>query len=498
VNYARSEPIVIANAEAIAAEKASRRWRAVWRTHFYAGIFSVPFLLLMAFTGLIILYSQPIRNLTQGSLRQVTPAAQAQSLETQRAAVVAAFPDAEITTVKVPANPSTATVFGLEGGKEVFVNPYSAKVLGRQDSANDLVGLANRWHGQLNNENLTVSLPSLSGLLGSGAVMQSYVLTDVLLEVFAGWCLVLVASGIYLWWPRRSRVNGGRVTKALFVPRVAKAGRARWRDLHSIPGLVLSAGLAFVLVTGMPWASYWGPNFTAAANKITPNKWVEAPNSGVAKLGDLDRFGSQINWNVGNATLPNSSPPAMASVVNLDTLAVAAKQEGMKPGYSISFPKNGTDDAGNPTSGSFTLENSWPRKTEEAKAVYLDQFSGQTISTMNAKGYGTVSRTVDTGVSIHMGTQFGLATRIVMTAVCVLTIWSIISGLVMFLKRRRPGTVGLPRRPRDIKLANRLIVMSVVLGLVYPLWGVSALVILGFDKFVIRKIPRTRTAFGQR
>ena len=42
-----------------------------------------------------------------------------------------------------------------------------------------------------------------------------------------------------------------------------------------------------------------------------------------------------------------------------------------------------------------------------------------------------------------MGTQFGLFTRILMTLLCVLAIWSVISALVMFWKRRRPGTAGL-------------------------------------------------------
>lgn len=45
----------------------------MWRTHFYAGLLSTPFIVTMAITGLIILYGQP-QDLTQGHLRQVTPA----------------------------------------------------------------------------------------------------------------------------------------------------------------------------------------------------------------------------------------------------------------------------------------------------------------------------------------------------------------------------------------------------------------------------------------
>ena len=54
------------------ADRASRRWRAIWRVHFYSGMIAMPFILLMAVTGLVILYTQPIQDLTEGDLRTVT------------------------------------------------------------------------------------------------------------------------------------------------------------------------------------------------------------------------------------------------------------------------------------------------------------------------------------------------------------------------------------------------------------------------------------------
>jgi uncharacterized iron-regulated membrane protein len=72
MNYADVRQVASAEREALQADRASRRWRAIWRTHFYAGIFAVPFLVMMALTGLVILYTQPIRSLTQDHLRNVT------------------------------------------------------------------------------------------------------------------------------------------------------------------------------------------------------------------------------------------------------------------------------------------------------------------------------------------------------------------------------------------------------------------------------------------
>ena len=61
--------------------KASRQWRSVWRIHFYAGMFAIPFILLMAVTGLVILYTQPLQDLTQGDLRKASSTEQTVSYD---------------------------------------------------------------------------------------------------------------------------------------------------------------------------------------------------------------------------------------------------------------------------------------------------------------------------------------------------------------------------------------------------------------------------------
>jgi uncharacterized iron-regulated membrane protein len=91
-----------------------------------------------------------------------------------------------------------------------------------------------------------------------------------------------------------------------------------------------------------------------------------------------------------------------------------------------------------------------------------------------------------------MGTQFGLINRIVLTLVCVMVIVSISSALNMWLRRRRKGSLGVPRRPVEYKTQKTVGIVAVVLGIIYPLWGMSALLLLGVD-FVIRRIKASRT-----
>lgn len=490
-----------------AAAEASRQWRSVWRIHFYAGMFAMPFILFMALTGLVILYTGPIQDLTDGDLRTVDTGEQVVSFDDQAAAVEAAFPDAAVVSLTVPSNSDRAAVFGIDdgsaAGRQVFVDPYTGEVLGSSNPDGGIVGLANRLHGTLNNETLTIDLPTASALWDNGPVMREYVVGDLILELLGVWTLVLVASGLFLWWPRKVRRAAAKATGDGTVLGVRRGvrGRARWRDLHGLTGVVLLSLILLTVTSGLAWSAYWGPHFGSIANEITPNTWTDAPASSLGTRGDLDRLGNQINWNTGDRPIPasyttttdGSAPAAM----RLDDITDIADEEGMKPGYTVYFPANGEDDVGNPLYGSFTVSNSWPRKTGEARDLFLDQFSGETLAEQNVYGYGAVARGMDTLVSTHMGTQLGIVSRIMMTALCVLAIFSVTSGFVMFWKRRRPGTTGIPRRPVDVRLTRNLTIVAVALAIVFPQWGVTALIVLAIDRFIIRRFRPLRTTFGQ-
>jgi hypothetical protein len=62
------------------------------------------------------------------------------------------------------------------------------------------------------------------------------------------------------------------------------------------------------------------------------------------------------------------------------------------------------------------------------------------------------------------------------------------------------GTNG-PRRTHpddEVKFGWGLWVIIGVIAIVYPLWGVTAAIILLIDRFVIGTVPRLKAAFGQR
>lgn len=507
-------------------------WRGVWRTHFYAGIFSIPVLVLLAVTGLVILYTDPINDLQFAELQRVEVGDDRVPLDDQHRAVQDAYAEWTVESVTPPKDDTTPTTFAVvdasgEVYRSVSVDPYTGEVLGDQDPAAGVVGLSNRLHGFLNNESLVVPLPTLDGVLGEGPAFVDMAVGDVALEVFACWALVLAVSGLYLWWPRK-RGTG----RAMFVPRLRKSGRARWRDLHAIPGVVLSGLLVFFVVSGLPWSAFWGANWAEVATRVTPNDEnfyeLEAPSSGVPEVGDLDRIGNRIPWATRSEDIPTSSGggssmpgmdmegdaatsaegtgddigaglagPDLPAPASLDLIVEAAEQEGMLRGASVTLPFNDSSDPTSPVLGSYVVTNPWPSDISNQGALFLDQFTGETLDRSFASEWGELQWVTELGVQTHMGTQFGLASRVVMTVACLLVVWAAVSGLVMFWKRRRGGT-GFPRRPLDARLQRGMIVIAVLLALVYPLWGVSVVAVLLFDTYVIRRVPPLRRAFGMK
>ena len=77
---------------------------------------------------------------------------------------------------------------------------------------------------------------------------------SVAVELAGAWAIVMVITGLYLWWPRGSGLAG------VVYPRAA-GGRVFLRDLHAVTGFWLSAFALFYLVTALPWTTIWGQGF---------------------------------------------------------------------------------------------------------------------------------------------------------------------------------------------------------------------------------------------
>ncbi|MGB7360653.1 MAG: PepSY domain-containing protein [Mycobacterium sp.] len=472
--------------------------RRIWRLHFWVGLFAAPVLVVLACTGLVILYSQPLDSWLNGDLLTVTQGPETVPLDQQvtvaKQQVGADYtldavnpPDAPGHSTRVDFLPPDAPEYPAGEGNvtQVFVDPYTGQYLGQRSELSGLVGYANQLHRMFGNDGPKVQLPSLGHLINPSAYPDATIpvgVGNLWMEVTAGWILVLLGSGLYLWWPRAIQS-----AKPLLKIRWRKGGRIRWRDLHALTGVVLSVILICYVLSGLTWSRYWGENWRAFSSTVAPSTSIDAPST-PAKMGDYDRLGRRIAWAATDdpiyASQPGGPVSAPLSFTDIDRIA---KDEHMVPGYAIIPPSNSTE-GGETTWGSYTVVNRWPQKLSEQRTLYLDQFTGATITNATAAQDGALSRLTSFGIAMHMGNQLGVLTRISATLACLGVLISVLTGFLMWWKRRPAGGTGLPSpanaatRAATPKGAVKAVsIAAIVLGVLYPTFGVSLLVVLGVE-----------------
>lgn len=327
----------------------------------------------------------------------------------------------------------------------IYVNPYDGKALGSV------------WDG---------------GAAGSPAmwlVRKIHSLEYIgwwgnrIIEAVAGWALLLVVSGLYLWWPRGRGVG-------VFRPRRAK-GRPFWRDLHAVTGAYAALFIGFLALTGLPWSGVWGAQFYDLSYKaglgMPDGYWGSYPTSNVPTGAALD----QTPWILEHQPMPISGA-AEGVPIGLDRIIELVEATGIHPGYALDMP-------GGPE-GVFTA-SVYPDDITFERVIHFDQYTGEKLFDMGLADLGALGRAAEWGISVHMGQEFGALNQAAMLFACVSIILMAVSALVMWWKRRPAGGLGAPRPPADWRAPRAILVFAVVAGIVFPLVGLSLLVMLAID-----------------
>lgn len=421
----------------------SGAYRAVWRWHFYAGLFVLPVLMLMALTGGLYLFKPEIEDIAHGHMARVTPGASWTSPDHWLAAAEATG-QGKATSVFIPDRPDRAVqvkVRAAAGERTVFVDPHDARVLGTI-SGDGIMGVVKATH-------------SLS-LLGRPF--------NILVEIVAGWAVILVATGIFLWWPRRR--DG-----AVALPRPGDHRRRPfWRDLHAVTGLYAGAVIAFLVVTGMPWSAVWGDRILNVMRESGLGRPPAPPAASPWAHGGDHDSPAGTGWTMEHAVLHAPGPGAARLSIVMD----AAKGAELPRPYTVSIPSD--------PDLAYTAARA-TRRAQDARSLYVDGRTGTVKADIRWDQFGVGARAFEWGISVHQGTQYGQANRIVMLLGCI-AVWVLgVSGLVMWWKRR-PGRKGLGAPPSPPGLRVRAAVLGIVLPLaiLYPLTGLSLVAMLALER----------------
>ncbi|MFE0014696.1 PepSY-associated TM helix domain-containing protein [Mesorhizobium sp. NPDC059054] len=443
----------------IVARSASDLYRAVWRWHFYAGLLVLPFMITLAVTGALYLFKDEIDAIIHSDLKRVeVQQGTAKALPSAMiTAAVAAYPGTAVKFTDPASFDSSAeiTVDAAEQGKlAVYVDPYTGKVLGALPDRGTVM-----W-----------TIRYLHSLKYFGSF------TRMLIEIAGGWSILLVGTGIYLWWPRRQ--TGGVVSV-----RGTPSRRVFWRDTHAVTGIFVGFFIVFLAITGMPWSGVWGAKV---------NDWVNGNNygyptgvwTGVPMSDEHANHIAQMSWSLEQAKVPQSSAQdGQAKPVGLDEAVVTFEKLGLHKGYAVNLPAD--------PSGVYT-GSVFPNDLADQRVIHLDQYSGKPLIDVSYAEYGPFAKAIEWGISVHMGQQFGIANQLILLAACIAIVMLALSAGIMWWKRRPSGSFGVPPVPADKHVFRGLLAILIAGGLIFPLVGVSLALMLALDW----ACSRTRRARG--
>lgn len=436
-------------------------YRAVWRWHFYAGFFVLPVLMLMALTGGLYLFKAEIEQAAYGRMAQVTPRGEWVAADRWARSAEASV-QGRASSVFVPEQADRAVQVKVRtdrGERTIFVDPYDAQVLGSIQG---------------------------DGVMGTVKALHSLTLLgrpfNILVEIVAGWAIILVATGVFLWWPRKRDV-------AVAVPRAGDPKRRPfWRDLHAVTGLYAGAVIVFLAVTGMPWSAVWGDKFLNLMRESGLGR-PEAPPAASpwAHAGEHDRpagtgwtmegavlrvdhHGHGQDHGAGSASEPTPGAAPLATTVDV------AEARGMARPYTVSIPSDPTL--------AFTIAHAGER-AQDARSLYVDGRTGEVRADLRWAQFGVGAKAFEWGIAVHQGHQYGWANRIVMLWGCI-AIWLLaISGMIMWWKRRpRRGGLGAPPAPPGPRARAAVLGIVLPLAVLYPLTGLSLMAALIVDRGV--------------
>lgn len=422
-------------------------YRLLWRWHFYAGLFCIPFIIILAISGSIYLFTPQIENFREADYVSVPASTDSlrSSPSEQMAVAMAAVPEATFQSYRLPENDLDAIRISVLKNKQrylVYVDPYTLSVMDVVAWDDRFIEWVRDLHGSL--------------LIGDNG--------SLLVELAACWTIFLVLSGMYLWWPKDSKGMAG-----VIYPRLKEGGRRFWRDLHAVIGMWISILVLFLLISGLPWTQVWGSGFKEmrkAITHMTSSGWT------INKKQELQ------SWRLQSKGYVLLSDATYKSALALDFAAPAE--------LSVSNEKQQQWKLTSQSQNRMLRQNAWLDNTGDI--IKRNGFSDKAL----------LDRIIGVGISAHEGQLFGWANQLLGVIVALGLVVLSVSGFVLWRKRKPAERLGAPNKLQDQKLAKSkgIVVLMVILAALLPMLLMSLIVIILLEKLVFPKLPKIQAFLG--
>ncbi|MET3729534.1 putative iron-regulated membrane protein [Fictibacillus halophilus] len=427
-------------------------YQTFWRWHFYGGIIFAPFLILLAISGALYLFQAEIETMIYKDKIIVQKGDQSLPLSQQIDTVLAEYPGAEIGSIRLPKEDTRATLVKVienDVVTQVYVNPYTASITGTMLDEDHFKNVVAKLHSEW---------------IVGGTFINRFV------ELAACWTIIILITGLYIWWPRNKKTFMGTI-----FPRLKKRGRMFWRDLHAVTAFWLSLMILILIVTGLPWSGVMGEQI----NKLATNANAGYPTYAFM-APTAEKTTGEIAEDIPWATENNPAPASKKDdgSLSVDQVMYLAQENKIQKPYTISLPR-GED-------GVFTIASSRDKPENEA-TVYFNQYNGEIVEDIRFSDYGWMAKAISIGIALHEGHYFGLANQILGAIAALGLVAIVIFSLIMWKKRKPSGKLGVPKKS-DKKLKPWIIVLMIITGIVMPLAGISFVFVFLLDRFVIPRV----------
>lgn len=432
-------------------------YRAVWRWHFYASLFCMPFVIVLSISGAVYLFKPQIEAWLERSFNTLDVSGPRASIAEQVQAALAAVPDSTPNGYELPASERAAARVLVRHHDEtirVFVHPQTLEILGQQPEDERFMRQMFKLHGEL-----------WMGDRGSNLV-----------ELAASWTIIMIVTGLYLWWPR----GAGRIL-GVFVPRLRSGSRVWWRDLHSVTGIWISAFALLLLATGLPWAKFWG-NYFKSVRSITGTAVAQQDwTTGSERKRSGSSSGGEHGGDHGGGRKDDRSRSARSvDLSGFDRVAAAVEPLGLESPVVISPPSR---------AGANWSAKSMTQNRPHRVNLDVDGATGQIVRRENFADRHWVDRVVGVGIAAHEGQLFGWPNQLLGLLTAFGLVAMSVTGGILWWRRRDRGTLGAPQPAAPASWSWGLAAVVLLMAIYLPLFGASLIVMLVVERLILARVP---------
>jgi len=294
----------------------------------------------------------------------------------------------KITRIYTFNDPSrTIQILGKDSDKKAqffSIDPYTGKILAQTPQESRFFVVVLSIHRQL--------------LLGeTGEIIMG---TSCLIFAF------MLISGMILWWPKKIK----NLKQRLKVKWSGSFKRVNW-DFHSTFGFYSFLVLLIISLTGLSFAFTWFQNgvyFLTEGTTKKPSAKVENPTKIDPKLNNTAFY--QNIYNKADSIFPYTGNIQIRMPVDTINSILVLKE------YS-----------------EITIPN-------QSSAAYFDKYTTEQIEARPYDKFSTGDKIRRLNYPIHTGSIYGLPTKIIAFLVCLFAATLPITGLIIWLGRKKKGT----------------------------------------------------------